>query len=184
MKQALGTAQRYRWREERSSACRAQGMPVGMGNLNPSPGEVVGMATNFLEADLDSLSQLGMETTKCEEGLQLVVNPQLPTVPGPSMGGESLRRRDSRWESSPRRRELRGSDSLIPERKGLKRPRKGGTRKRQCLLDNTSILLIPNNMQDWSPESCLPPNLSCCPVARAPIKLPANLSIRRQTRVS
>lgn len=29
-------------------------MPVGMGNLNPSPGEEVGMATDLSGADLDT----------------------------------------------------------------------------------------------------------------------------------
>lgn len=65
-------------------------MPVGMENLNPSPGEEVGMATDLSGADLrHQLSQLGMKTTRCEDGVLLIANPQLPTVPGPSTGGES-----------------------------------------------------------------------------------------------
>lgn len=66
-------------------------MPVGMGNLNPSPGEEVGWHGNgSLRGRLrHQLSQLGMKTTRCEDGVLLIGNPQLPTVPGPSMGGES-----------------------------------------------------------------------------------------------
>lgn len=39
-------------------------MPVGMRNLNPSPGEVVVMATNFSEADLDTIVPTGDEDNK------------------------------------------------------------------------------------------------------------------------
>lgn len=39
-------------------------MPAGMKNLNPSPGDVVGMAMNFAEADLDTIVPAGDEDNK------------------------------------------------------------------------------------------------------------------------
>lgn len=38
--------------------------PVGMRNLKPSPGEVVGMAMDFSEADLDTIVPAGDEDDK------------------------------------------------------------------------------------------------------------------------
>lgn len=50
--------------ERGSSACGTQGKPGGMRNLNPSPEEVVGIATNFSEADLDTIVPAGNEDNK------------------------------------------------------------------------------------------------------------------------
>lgn len=60
----MPTTQRYRSGEGKSSAFGTQGMPAGMKNLNPSPGEVVGIAMNFSKADLNTIVPAGDEDNK------------------------------------------------------------------------------------------------------------------------
>lgn len=82
-------------------------MPAGMKNLNPSPGDVVGMAMNFAEADLDTIVPAGDEDNKvCDRCEADSKSAAAAYSSGAPVGGQSQkerpgRRGDSRWDPLP-----------------------------------------------------------------------------------